>query len=1015
MASRPWNSSQLIRLLGKYIVALACMTVVAGPQLGDLDADGRDDILLRAADNGSWIYYAVDESRAVLQRIVGATKNLDYRLVGIGNFNDQNGEEVLLRHTENGSWIYYVIAGDGYATLHRVTGVTRNLEYVVAGVGDLDGDEHSEIVLRHAENGNWISYSFDGERAQLRHLTGVTTNLDYRIRAVADLDGDGVDDLVLRHTTSGAWIYYVTDGRRAVLRRITGATTNLDYLFAGIGDLDGDRRYNNLLLRHRDNGQWISYRIDGTRASLENLTGVTSNQSYQLVGVGNLDADRADEVLLRHGMTGTWIYYDVLGPRGTLHRITGATTNLTWQIAGMLAEINRPPVADPGPDLEADERNLVVLDGSGSSDPDGRIVSYLWESVRGPAVELSRADGPIASFTLPNLVENTYFIFRLTVIDDDGAVAAALVVIRGLATADDTTFTGRGEADPDGGDIEAGDLTIMIPADAILKPIEIEVMEAELPMGLPSGLRQVDEAFEIQVSEADQDQINGPFKIRVAYDDAEMSQDQILLPLHFEGGQYKPVRILSIDSDMDTITFESRSFSTFVLTTFDASLPQGYQTNFAPRTHGWQIRNQGNIYFTSNGNCLGMSGYAVWYYNNRTDGLYGGFSDEVAQLVATRAQLAQSQTWAHRQWQVEQALPEAVLIRTMKGYLQFLQAPLILLMRESGGPGGHASVVYGYDETGFLFYDVNVPRQSQRLSYDDGFGTYDGYDSFGFVAVASLGRNEDFLALTEQAASGFVTSDEISVTSPRQGEVVASRETTVSGTLDQGLVGRGGELVLTVKGGEPRIVPVGTNGSFSEALEVSNGTNTLVFLAGVDIDNQSNWYTNAATLIRTFQGDVPVAHLLATLTWDQDGTDVDLYITEPAGESMWYGSRTTSNGLTLDFDDRNGFGPEHGTLNETGTILDGLYRVRVHYYSDYGSAVQASGRVSIVLREGLGDQLVDTIPFSISSDDAGMAGPDGSGASWSEIANVDVVGGRIVRTGAPPGVILKVFRLGGEK
>ena len=47
---------------------------------------------------------------------------------------------------------------------------------------------------------------------------------------------------------------------------------------------------------------------------------------------------------------------------------------------------NSPPVADAGPDQHRPEDQPVYLDGSGSYDPDGTIVSYRWQQTGGPAV-----------------------------------------------------------------------------------------------------------------------------------------------------------------------------------------------------------------------------------------------------------------------------------------------------------------------------------------------------------------------------------------------------------------------------------------------------------------------------------------------------------------------------------------------------------------------------------------------------------------------------------------------------
>ena len=664
---------------------------------------------------------------------------------------------------------------------------------------------------------------------------------------------------------------------------------------------------------------------------------------------------------------------------------------------------NVAPTAEAGDRVETDEQTTVSLDGSRSSDSDGSISSYKWEQVEGPSGTLTNSESSMATFELPNIEEDTDFVIRLTVTDDDGATSSDDVTVRGIAFVDESTFEGEAQVGRDGAIVEAGNIIITVPKDTLIEPITITVSETDLPMDLPSGLDQIDDAFEIEITDDDQDMINGPFKIDVNYSHfEEIDDDRTLLAFHYEDGKYNPVRILKIDTEQNSIMFESRAFSTFVLAVFaNALLADEYESEFETNTNGWRIQNEGRIYFTPQGNCLGMSAFAIWYLRTIGDGLYSRYEDDIALLIATRTQLAQSQTWAERQWRTEQVLPVLAIITTMKGYLYFLKRPLILMMRTPERTTivarGHTSVVYGYDGTGFDFYDVNYPGEEQRIAYDeDGFGTYAGYNSFGFVATASMGRSEDFRALNDQAGRGFADSQYIEVTMPAAGERVSTRESTVSGQLAPTLANRENmQLALSVKGEQTRKVPLGENGIFHETLEVSNGPNTLVFFAGVDIHQQNDWLRNSGTLIRKFEGTVPVTRLLATLTWDQDRADVDLYITEPQGETMWYRNLITSSGLELDFDDTNGFGPEHGTLKESGTQQVGDYRVRVHYYSHRGTNSPATGQVSVLVNEGLADREFRTFPFRIQDSNSGADGPGGTGPSWKDIANINIGEGQI--------------------
>jgi hypothetical protein len=86
---------------------------------------------------------------------------------------------------------------------------------------------------------------------------------------------------------------------------------------------------------------------------------------------------------------------------------------------------NLPPMANAGPDRNASDDDgdgvaSVNLDGSGSTDPDGAIVAYVWNESN-----LQIADGPMPTV---NLAVGTHTI-TLTVSDDRGATASDDVII----------------------------------------------------------------------------------------------------------------------------------------------------------------------------------------------------------------------------------------------------------------------------------------------------------------------------------------------------------------------------------------------------------------------------------------------------------------------------------------------------------------------------------------------------------------------------------------------------------
>lgn len=87
---------------------------------------------------------------------------------------------------------------------------------------------------------------------------------------------------------------------------------------------------------------------------------------------------------------------------------------------------NSAPIADAGPDQIGAAAGTITLNGSGSSDPDGDAITFLWEQTGGPSVSLSGANTARATFTA---VAGQTYNFRLTVRDPGGLTGTARVTV----------------------------------------------------------------------------------------------------------------------------------------------------------------------------------------------------------------------------------------------------------------------------------------------------------------------------------------------------------------------------------------------------------------------------------------------------------------------------------------------------------------------------------------------------------------------------------------------------------
>jgi len=163
-----------------------------------------------------------------------------------------------------------------------------------------------------------------------------------------------------------------------------------------------------------------------------------------------------------HGSNGEAFYYELVL---TATDATGLSD--TRRISIMK---NQPPVANAGPDQNVacgPSGPMVMLNGSGSSDPDNQpITSYAWAQTGGPVVGLSGANTATPSFTAPVVSGGSTLAFQLTV--GDGHVfsqdsVSVAVLVPGEATllgfsSDATTLSWSAASGASGHDLLRGSL-----------------------------------------------------------------------------------------------------------------------------------------------------------------------------------------------------------------------------------------------------------------------------------------------------------------------------------------------------------------------------------------------------------------------------------------------------------------------------------------------------------------------------------------------------------------------------
>jgi hypothetical protein len=133
--------------------------------------------------------------------------------------------------------------------------------------------------------------------------------------------------------------------------------------------------------------------------------------------------------------------------------------------------------------------------------------------------------------------------------------------------------------------------------------------------------------------------------------------------------------------------------------------------------------------------------------------------------------------------------------------------------------------------------------------------------------------------------------------------------------------------------------------------------------------------------------DLGTGDMQATLRWDTDDTDIDLWVIEPDGTEVWWFNQDGTT-AELDVDDTDGFGPENVFVG-AGEAANGTYQVLVNYYR---GEVPTEATIRITVFDGAPGEKVETFTRNLPT--------EAPLETWYRVADVDYPSGTITeRTG----------------
>jgi len=186
-------------------------------------------------------------------------------------------------------------------------------------------------------------------------------------------ENQGAPDTIHLKTLSGATLQTVTTPANST--PCAGGSGGFCYTVNVSWPVTAGTTYN-LQAVNSSNGRWVSYSSYPTNGTDLSVLGVSSGSSLY---------------------TGWWFHFTDI--------VTGGG--------------NTPPIADAGGPYNGTEGTGVALNGAGSSDPDGTIVSYAWDCESDQVVDVT---SPAATGSTCTYIDEGTFLLNLMVTDNSGGV-----------------------------------------------------------------------------------------------------------------------------------------------------------------------------------------------------------------------------------------------------------------------------------------------------------------------------------------------------------------------------------------------------------------------------------------------------------------------------------------------------------------------------------------------------------------------------------------------------------------
>ena len=301
---------------------------------GDFNGDCRSDILWRNSGSEE-VYTWLMDGIAIASQGGSGEPSSAWVIQGVADFNGDGKADILWQNSTTGEVYVWLMNGTSIASQGTPGTVSPSSGWVIAGVGDFNGNGTSDILWRNTTSGEVYLWLMNGTTiASQGEVGAVSPSSGWNIVGVGDFNGDGKADILWQNSTSGEVYIWLMSGT-TIASQGTPATVSPSsgWSIAGAGDFDGNGT-SDILWRNTTSGEVYIWLMNGTTITSRGSPGTVSS-AWSIQGVGDYNGDGKADVLWRN--TSGEVYVWEMDGLTIASQGSPGTASSPWQISPLVS------------------------------------------------------------------------------------------------------------------------------------------------------------------------------------------------------------------------------------------------------------------------------------------------------------------------------------------------------------------------------------------------------------------------------------------------------------------------------------------------------------------------------------------------------------------------------------------------------------------------------------------------------------------------------------------------------